>query len=122
MILYYFAFHEYNVTTVWLKSIMDPLRNIAFSIFKNQTILRAVWRCALVAHFCEAMYAVNVCINIGSLKIGSWFVQTLLLGYPSLKLLLKRQSLGVHKNDANSNNQNNNEIEDNGKKMREMKQ
>ena len=100
IILYYFAFYEYNITTEWLKIILDPLRNFAFAVFKHAIVLRVVWRLALIAHFCEAVYAVNICIDIGSLKIGSWFVQTLLLGYPSLRLLLKRQSLGVHKNDV----------------------
>ena len=104
IILYYFAFFEYSNTTQSWKAILDPLRAISLAIFKSEYMLRVVWRCAITAHFCEAMYAVNVCIDIGCLKLGSWFVQTLLLGYPSLRLLLKRKSLGVHKNDVETSN------------------
>ena len=71
-----------------------------------------------MAHLGEAIYAVHIatekeCIN----RKVAWFIQTLLLGYPSLRLLLARErdpksapekkqsAASDHKTSVTSNNE-----------------
>lgn len=57
-----------------------------FSQFELQILLFL----AIVVHICEALYAKKIALSLGFVSTSfSWFLQTLLLGYPSLRLLLR---------------------------------
>jgi len=71
-----------------------PLDQLALAIFKTRSNLKAVFNLACLAHFFEAQYAVYICTS--QLRLTSWpfwAVQTMLLGYPSLYLLLERRDM-----------------------------
>ena len=56
-----------------------------------QNLLRGIFAVAVFLHVAEATYAFRVAqrARLGA-QAGPWFVQTLLLGFPSLRLLLRR--------------------------------
>ncbi len=61
-------------------------------LFGSRERVRLVFHLALGAHVIEAQYAVYVCIT--QLRLNSWpfwGIQTFLLGWPSLSLLLQRR-------------------------------
>jgi hypothetical protein len=57
----------------------------------SQTLLRRIFVAAVLTHLAEALYALRLAQRIGdgATALG-WFVQTLTLGYPSLRLLRAR--------------------------------
>jgi hypothetical protein len=70
-----------------------PVDRLALAIFGTRKTLQYVFNLAVLAHFVEAQYAVYVCTF--QLRLSSWpmwALQTLLLGYPSLSLLLERRA------------------------------
>ncbi len=52
--------------------------------------LQALFAVSVLVHFSEALYAFKKASRAGYKTAKGWFVQTLLLGYPSLRLLLKK--------------------------------
>ncbi len=67
---------------------------LALTIFQTQFILIFVFVAAVLAHVCEALYAMHLSRKIGCKStVTAWGLQTLLLGYPSLRLLQKRQKV-----------------------------
>jgi hypothetical protein len=60
-----------------------------------QGVVRAIFIAAVVTHVAEAAYAARLAQRSGlGDSAGGWFVQTLLLGFPSLRLL-RRQALAT---------------------------
>jgi Ca2+/H+ antiporter len=57
-----------------------------------QPLLLGVLVAALVAHVGEALHAAKLAQALGSTAVAGWALQTLLLGYPSLRLLLRRRA------------------------------
>jgi hypothetical protein len=56
-----------------------------------QRLLQAIFIAALVTHLAEAAYAFRLASRSGLREdAGGWFLQTFLLGYPSLRLLRRR--------------------------------
>jgi len=71
-----------------------PLDNLAMYIFRSRATLKVVFNLAVVAHFVEAQYAVFVCTSqLGLTTWPFWALQTFILGYPSLALLLERRDM-----------------------------
>jgi hypothetical protein len=69
-----------------------PLDVFAVWLFGSRERVKLVFHLALGAHVIEAQYAVYVCIT--QLRLNSWpfwAIQTFLLGWPSLSLLLSRR-------------------------------
>jgi len=72
---------------------ISPINQLAYFIFQNQFNLQIILILAIVAHILESMYAMILargkldCRNTWYL----WVIQTLLLGYPSLRLLIERE-------------------------------
>jgi len=57
----------------------------------SQSLLRGIFAAAVLTHLLEAMYAWHLAQRAGLRRSArGWFLQTLLLGYPSLRLLLRR--------------------------------
>ncbi len=57
----------------------------------TQGVLRVIFALALLTHLAEAVYALRLArrAGLGSSAVG-WCVQTVMLGYPSLRLLRRR--------------------------------
>lgn len=64
--------------------------NQNFLSFFTQIHLKTLFFGALLIHLSEAFYALKVARQKKLQRSASWFLQTLLLGYPSLRLLLRR--------------------------------
>ena len=57
----------------------------------SQGVVQAIFIAAIVTHVAEATYALRLAQRNGlGDRAGGWFVQTLLLGFPSLRLLRQR--------------------------------
>ncbi len=72
--------------------VLAPFNDLGLFLFRSQFGIQIVFLLAVLAHVGEAIYAVRVatekeCTN----RKIAWFIQTLLLGYPSLRLLLARE-------------------------------
>ena len=71
-----------------------PLEIVALKIFGSRDNLKIVFNLACLAHILEAQYAVYICAF--QLKLTDtwplWALQTALLGYPSLSLLIERRT------------------------------
>jgi hypothetical protein len=58
----------------------------------SQPLLRLILLCAVAAHLGEGLYAWQIAGQLGlSASRGGWAVQTVMLGFPSLRLLLLRR-------------------------------
>ena len=71
---------------------LRPLEAIGLYIFGSIENLKILFNLAVLAHVIEAQIAVYICLV--ELRLQSWpiwAIQTLLLGYPSLSLLLERK-------------------------------
>jgi hypothetical protein len=56
-----------------------------------QRLLQGIFIAALATHIAEAVYAFRLASRIGLREnAAGWFLQTFLLGYPSLRLLRRR--------------------------------
>jgi len=76
-----------------------PLDNFALAVFGSRKTLQTVFALSVIAHVIEAQIACYICMV--ELRLHTWHmwaVQTVLLGYPSLRLLLarRRELMGTH--------------------------
>jgi hypothetical protein len=71
-----------------------PLDILALKVFGTRDNLKVIFNLACLAHVFEAQYAIYVCtFQLGLTDSWPlWGIQTVLLGYPSLSLLLKRRT------------------------------
>ncbi|KAJ7520446.1 hypothetical protein O6H91_19G006100 [Diphasiastrum complanatum] len=75
---------------------LGPMRWVqSFAIRRNDSIknLQIIFVLAWLIHVLEASYAWRLAKKVDAMNAKAWFLQTLLLGYPSLRLLLKRSHL-----------------------------
>ncbi len=63
---------------------------LSFTIFRTQTIVQFVFYAAILAHLVEGLIAYYVARTSFKNTKNLWFLQTLCLGYPSLRLVLNR--------------------------------
>jgi len=70
-----------------------PLEWFSLVIFRTHIGLLVVWLAAIVAHLCEGMYAYILCRRgyRDDITTTKWVIQTCILGYPSLILLMKQK-------------------------------
>lgn len=71
---------------------------LSLFLFRSQVNLRLVFVLAVIAHVVEALYAMILAHYWCYMQPGtvlSWTLQTLLLGYPSLQLLLRHEQCTV---------------------------
>ena len=83
-----------------------PLDNFAMAVFGSRETLKKVFALAVIAHVVEAQIACYICMV--ELRLHTWHmwaVQTILLGYPSLRLLLarRRELMATHEDASASN-------------------
>jgi len=77
--------------------LLKPIESFGLLVFQTHANIKIVFFLALIIHLCEAVYAANFALHIGCKKTWLlWFVQTLIVGGPSLMLLLKRANMGLH--------------------------
>eukprot|EP01096_Ripella_sp_DP13-Kostka_P017580 TRINITY_DN903_c0_g1_i1.p2 TRINITY_DN903_c0_g1~~TRINITY_DN903_c0_g1_i1.p2 ORF type:complete len:118 (-),score=36.04 TRINITY_DN903_c0_g1_i1:22-348(-) len=55
-----------------------------------QNVIRYIFIAAVVAHVGEASYAAFLCSKYKQSDIFGWWIQTFILGFPSLRLLKRR--------------------------------
>lgn len=95
-----------NSSSILHSPLIRPINQLAYSIFRNQFNLQIVLLLAIAAHVFESMYAMYLargrlnCRNTWLL----WGIQTLLLGYPSLQLLMARESFMISNSNGRREN------------------
>ena len=70
--------------------LLEPLLRLGLLLFRSREGLQMVFIAAVAVHVLEACIALFVMRDRYTHTWGLWFVQTLLLGYPSLRLILRR--------------------------------
>jgi nucleoside-diphosphate-sugar epimerase len=76
---------------------LQPIETFGLLVFQTHANIKIVFFLALIIHLCEAVYAAYFAWHIGCKRTWLlWFVQTLILGGPSLILLFKRANMGLH--------------------------
>lgn len=70
--------------------VFEWIRQVALFIFRSQIIIRAVFVIAFLFHLGEGVYAWLLARRVDPANAKGWFWQTLVLGFPSLRLLLRR--------------------------------
>lgn len=69
---------------------------VGLFFFRSQWGLHVLFVSSVIAHVAEALYAWNIAKRVDSANSKGWFWQTLLVGYPSLRLLKRRQTKQVN--------------------------
>ena len=72
---------------------LKPLEIIGLSIFGSRDNMKILFNLAVLAHLIEAQIAIYICLV--ELRLHSWplwAIQTMLLGYPSLGMLIERKT------------------------------
>jgi hypothetical protein len=77
---------------------LGQLRLLAYTLFGSRVGIQWVWTLAFGTHLLEAAFCVAVADGIGvcPLMLVPWFIQTTLLGGPSLTIVLDRMHRGYH--------------------------
>lgn len=70
--------------------VFEWLRSLAFFLFRTKAIMQAAFILACALHVGEAMFAWHLASKVDPLNVNGWFWNTLALGFPSLRLLIKR--------------------------------
>lgn len=74
--------------------VLEAIITVAYLIFRSKLILQWVFYMAVLTHAMEAMYAFTVArwrLKMSMITVMLWTGQTMLLGYPSLTLLLQHE-------------------------------
>jgi hypothetical protein len=82
---------------------LQPLQQVGLFVFRSMAAIRFVFWSAIAAHVIEALIAAYIAIVIKQTSLhdaGFWTIQTLLYGYPSLRLLRKLTNKGQTKHKA----------------------
>ncbi|KAE8654101.1 short-chain dehydrogenase/reductase family 42E member 1-like isoform X2 [Hibiscus syriacus] len=81
-----------HFATAWFPPVgpLSVLRSIGLFLFRSMFGIRLAFFLAVAAHIGEAMYAWRVAKRVDPVNARGWFWQTFALGFPSLRLLLKR--------------------------------
>lgn len=83
------AFDLVDTTNHWL---MAPVYRLGILLFRSRLGLQIVFALAVLAHVIEAAMALYVAAALGCTNtLWLWGLQTVILGYPSLRLLHDRQ-------------------------------
>jgi hypothetical protein len=97
--------------------LLDPLKALGLFLFRTEWMLRVVFWLAVIAHVWEATIAIKFALKVTSSSSGSaaaaasvsrplfvlfWFVQTALLGYPSLMLIKEQRRQQLQATKGNS--------------------
>lgn len=79
--------------------ICSSIDNIAMNIFRTRLNLHYLFIGANIIHLFESFYAVSLCykLNLDLQSTLLWFIQTILIGYPSLKMLQKKLEMNNKK-------------------------
>eukprot|EP00871_Galdieria_phlegrea_P002381 jgi/Galph1/3143/GphlegSOOS_G1802.1 len=92
-----FVFTMVSFIETPLGTVLEAVRSLALFIFRNETVVKLACELAWLAHLLEALYAFRVCLALGGGNNSwKWTLQTFLVGFPSLSLLLaeKKKRLG----------------------------
>lgn len=70
-------------------AILEPIRSVGLTVFRSAANIRLVFLVAVVAHVAEAIYAYTLVAADRDVAFKAfWVIQTFVVGYPSLGLLL----------------------------------
>ena len=72
------------------------IRRLAFFLFRKKGIIQAIFVISFLLHVGEAMVAFRLAKQVDPLNVKGWFWQTFALGFPSLRLLIKRSREKSH--------------------------
>lgn len=72
--------------------IFEWVRPVAFFLFRSQRMIQAAFVIACLVHLGEGVYAWRLASRVDPANAKGWFWQTSALGFPSLRLLLRRSS------------------------------
>jgi len=88
----------YSVFNLGFECFLNQTRLLAYALFGSRVGIQWVWTLAAYTHVLEAVFGVLVADGIGvsSSMLFPWFIQTVLLGGPSLSVILDRMYKGYH--------------------------
>lgn len=94
MVLTYIVAYADSKGALLNSPLIKPINSLALFLFRSQNNLKILFNVALWTHVFESLWAIRLarqekCANTWYL----WGIQTFILGYPSMQLLYKRQSL-----------------------------
>jgi len=82
---------------------LSNLQYVSYCIFKKRNNLKMVLSLAVAAHIIETMYAVKIAVSIGiKYTLPIWILQTLILGGPSMNIILSRAEFMKKVNSMNN--------------------
>lgn len=90
LLLYLCAFHP---SLCLRRPLLGVVHSTAIGVFRSQSALIVVWYAALCAHFAEAAYVVYLLATKSTtslVQMLAWAAQTVCVGFPSTRLLVKR--------------------------------
>lgn len=96
-LLYLLAFAIHPSENADFTTIFSSLQYFSYNILEfvqSQIVLQVIWYLAVAAHAIEAGVACAIAQKIGYsfFCVGFWSLQTLILGYPSLRILLAKRN------------------------------
>lgn len=92
-----------SMSSSYLEMLFVPAKYLGYAIFRSQTGLQVVLALAVAAHVCEGIYAGALTRRLGCSNTWHlWAIQTLLLGFASLKLINERRAFVSHRMPSNS--------------------
>lgn len=78
-----------------LSTLVAPVQHVLLYLFRTQQALRLFLSCTLLVHALEALYALSLIRRalrghgFGGIRAVHWALQTTLVGFPSLLLLMR---------------------------------
>lgn len=82
-------------------ALIKPVNTLALTIFRSQPNLKILFWAAVLTHVGEACWAVHLATMFGCFNTWKlWAMQTVILGYPSVQLLYKRQNFILKMKDS----------------------
>jgi hypothetical protein len=94
-LLYRVAFYDSSSNNAMFYGGFHAIETLAFGIFQTKFVLQIVFYAAVLTHFIEGLVALYIAKRYFKNRKYLWFVQTFLLGYPSLRLALNRSNRNV---------------------------
>ena len=86
-------------TPLSLLAVLQGINYYIVEAFGSRQVLVYIFKAAVVAHLIEGLYALNISVDMGCTNTCStWMLQTAIVGYPSLKLLLLKREEWQNRN------------------------
>ena len=73
---------------------LEPVRELGIILFMSLNNLKILWWVCLWIHIVESGIALALALRVDAENVGPWVLQTMIYGFPSLRLLLAKVPKG----------------------------